>query len=87
MTQFLSNVFNDPASPWYYVIGVLFLLLIFGALALYIIFSKKSGSSSENEEKPEIADDVNAENETGEDKQENVNTDRENTEENKDKEL
>ena len=51
MTAFLSNAFNDPSSPWYYVIGVLFLVLIFGALAVYIIWSnnkkKKTGGEQE----------------------------------------
>ncbi|MCH5165413.1 MAG: hypothetical protein J1G01_03325 [Clostridiales bacterium] len=51
MTAFLSNVFNDPSDPWYYVLGVLFLVLIFGALAVYIIWSnnrkKKSGGEQE----------------------------------------
>ncbi|MCX4313261.1 MAG: hypothetical protein OSJ83_05290 [Clostridia bacterium] len=59
------NVFNDPSSPWYYVIGVLFLLLVFGALALYIVFSKKlkkpngeenkSADAAENPESPDGA--------------------------------
>lgn len=38
---FLSNAFNDPKDPWYYVLGVLFLLLVFGALAVYIILTGK----------------------------------------------
>lgn len=37
----LCNAFNDPSSPWYYVVGVVFLVLIFGALAAYVILSKK----------------------------------------------
>lgn len=41
MTELLSNVFYDPSSPWYYVIGVVFLVLIFGALTAYVLLSKK----------------------------------------------
>lgn len=39
--EFLCNPFNDPSDPWYYVLGVLFLLIIFGALAAYIFISDK----------------------------------------------
>ena len=51
MLQFLSNAFNDPSDPWYYVIGVLFLLAVFGAVAAYVIISgkKKSGESGGDE--------------------------------------
>ena len=52
MAAFLSNVFNDPSSPWYYVIGVLFLVLIFGALAVYIILSNKLKKSNDGEQPP-----------------------------------
>lgn len=41
MFMFICNAFNDPGDPWYYVIGVLFLVLVFGALAVYLYFSKK----------------------------------------------
>ena len=51
MLQYLSNAFNDPANPWYYVIGVLFLLLIFGALAVYVIWSGKKNKAKEEGEK------------------------------------
>ena len=51
MLQLLSNAFNDPSDPWYYVIGVLFLLLIFGALAVYVIWSGKKNKSKEEAEK------------------------------------
>lgn len=37
----LCNAFNDPSNPWYYVVGVISLILVFGALAAYIILSKK----------------------------------------------
>ena len=47
---FLCNAFNDPSNPWYYVIGVVFLLVIFGALAAYIILTGKKSKSKE--EKP-----------------------------------
>ena len=50
MLPFLSNAFNDPSNPWYYVIGVLFLLLIFGALVAYMLFSKKKKDGSEKSE-------------------------------------
>ena len=41
MPIFISNVFNDPSGPWYYVIGILFLVLVFGALAIYIVLDNK----------------------------------------------
>lgn len=41
MQIFLSNAFNDPSDPWYYVIGIIFLALIFGALALYIVLDNR----------------------------------------------
>lgn len=41
MPQLLCNAFNDPNDPWYYVLGIVFLVLIFGALAGYIILSGK----------------------------------------------
>lgn len=47
MTEFLSNAFNDPSNPWYYVIGLLFLALIFGALAVYIILTNKNKNEDE----------------------------------------
>ena len=51
MNILLSNVFYDPNSPWYYVIGVIFLVLIFGALTAYILLSKKFAKNKENAEK------------------------------------
>ncbi len=48
--EFLCNAFNDPSNPWYYVIGVVFLLVIFGALAAYIILTGKKKKGKE--EKP-----------------------------------
>ncbi|MDE6401584.1 MAG: hypothetical protein K2L54_03125 [Clostridiales bacterium] len=54
MTAFLSNAFNDPSDPWYYVIGLLFLALIFGALAVYIFLSnKKKNKTNESSNKDE----------------------------------
>ena len=53
MTAFLSNVFNDPSSPWYYILGVLFLAIIFGALAVYIVWDSKRKKSKDAEAKPE----------------------------------
>ena len=54
MLQFLSNAFNDPSDPWYYVIGVLFLLAVFGAVAAYVIISrKKKGQDGDEKEKPD----------------------------------
>ena len=49
MLQFLSNAFNDPSDPWYYVIGVIFLLLVFGALALYIFWGNKKKKQDESD--------------------------------------
>lgn len=45
----LSDAFTNPDSPWYYVIGVAFLLLVFGALAAYIIVSGKKRKAKEKE--------------------------------------
>lgn len=59
MIQFLSNAFNDPSDPLYYVIGVIFLLLIFGALALYIFLSgkkNKQNAQSDKQDEPTDAD-------------------------------
>lgn len=59
MIQFLSNAFNDPSDPLYYVIGVIFLLLIFGALALYIYLTgkkNKQNAQSDNQNEPTDAD-------------------------------
>lgn len=68
MAAFLSNAFNDPSSPWYYVIGVLFLLLIFGALAVYIILTnkKKKNENGEVNKDETSPDTVPNENETTE---------------------
>lgn len=64
MLQYLSNAFNDPSNPWYYVIGLLFLLAIFGALAVYVIFSGKKKSDEQN--KDEQADKITQNAETSE---------------------
>ena len=57
MLQYLSNAFNDPSNPWYYVIGLLFLLAIFGALAVYVIFSgKKKPDEQKKDEQSENTD-------------------------------
>ena len=50
MLQFLSNAFNDPSDPWYYVIGVIFLLLVFGAVAAYVIINGKRKGQGDAEE-------------------------------------
>ena len=52
MLQFMSNAFNDPHDPWYYVIGVLFLLLVFGAVAAYVILSGKKKGDEPHEQEP-----------------------------------
>ncbi len=49
MSMFICNAFNDPNDPWYYVIGVLFLLLVFGALALYLFLSKRKADKNGGE--------------------------------------
>lgn len=58
MLQYLSNAFNDPSNPWYYVIGLLFLLAIFGALAVYVILSakKNKGDEQKKDEQPDNVD-------------------------------
>ncbi len=40
MTFLAADAFNNPDSPVYYIVGVVFLLLIFGALAAYLLISK-----------------------------------------------
>lgn len=46
MLPFLSNAFNDPSDPWYYVVGVIFLLLIFGAVAAYMVWVGKKNKKN-----------------------------------------
>ena len=83
-----ADAFTNPDSVWYYVIGVVFLVLIFGALAVYIVVSNKHKKAKENDgdgaaevsndeasdkiEKPTDAD--NAVSETIEEKDGNINT-------------
>ena len=56
---FLCNAFNDPSNPWYYVIGVVFLLVIFGALAAYIILTgRKNKNKDEQPTEPTETDTV-----------------------------
>ncbi|MCH5350690.1 MAG: hypothetical protein J1F39_01800 [Clostridiales bacterium] len=40
MIYISSDAFNNPDSPVYYIVGVLFLLLIVGLLAAYLLISK-----------------------------------------------
>lgn len=54
MTFISSDAFNNPDSPVYYVVGAIFLLLIFGALAAYLLISKHL------EKKKAAKDNVNA---------------------------
>lgn len=62
MLSFLCNPFNDPNDPWYYVIGVIFLLLIFGALALYVFLAnKKKDGQDETETTEQSTEPENAE--------------------------
>ena len=35
-----TDAFNNPDSPLYYIVGAIFLLLICGALAAYLLVSK-----------------------------------------------
>lgn len=58
MIYFLSNAFNDPSNPWYYVLGVFFLLLVFGALAAYVVWDGKRKKKSKSEHKPEETEQV-----------------------------
>lgn len=53
MLPFLSNVFYDTSSPWYYIIGVLFLLLIFGAVAVYVIWNNKKNKTNADQAEQE----------------------------------
>ncbi len=52
MTFIAADAFNNPDSPVYYIVGVVFLLLIFGALAAYLLISKhlekKKNAAKEN---------------------------------------
>ncbi|MDE7164023.1 MAG: hypothetical protein K2O04_01175 [Clostridiales bacterium] len=59
MLPFISNVFNDPSDPWYYVVGVIFLLLIFGAVALYMVWvGKKNKQNADKTDGAVEADNV-----------------------------
>lgn len=57
-----SDAFSNPDSPLYYVVGVVFLLLIFGALAIYIVVSGKK------KKKAQAQADENAENQKAQEK-------------------
>lgn len=61
MSDFAAvNPFTDSGSPWYYVVGAAFLVLIFAALALYIVLSnrrKKKLGESEPQSKDEASAD------------------------------
>lgn len=60
MINFLCNAFNDPSDPWYYVIGVLFLLAVFGAVAAYVIISGKRKSPEGKDEQDQASDSAEA---------------------------
>ena len=54
MLPILSNAFNDPSNPWYYVIGILFLLLIFGAVGFYIFWTGKKNKNADKEQSDKV---------------------------------
>ncbi|MDE6293629.1 MAG: hypothetical protein K2L88_03285 [Clostridiales bacterium] len=60
MLPFLANAFNDPSDPWYYVVGVIFLLLIFGAVGVYMYLvgrkNKSSSDKADNTAEADVAD-------------------------------
>lgn len=75
MLPFLSNAFNDPSDPWYYVVGVIFLLLIFGAVALYMVWNGKKNKQNADkieEEKTKTAETDKAEVQADENVEETV---------------
>lgn len=44
-----ADAFNNPNSPYYYLVGALFLVLIFGALALYLVLvNRKKRRDAQN---------------------------------------
>ncbi len=45
-----SDAFINPDSPWYYVVGVICLVLVFAALAVYIVVSGKRKKAKEKRE-------------------------------------
>lgn len=45
------DAFDNPNSPVYYIVGCLFLLLVFAALAVYIVFSNKRAKKSNDKAK------------------------------------
>lgn len=59
-----SDAFINPDSPWYYVIGVVCLVLVFALLAVYIVVSGKRKKAKEKREleNAEKAADGNTEN-------------------------
>lgn len=77
MLTFLSNPFTDPNDPWYYVIGVLFLLLIFGALALYLILSKKKAKIKPPEDEEIKSDNAQSESDEAQKTEEKQGTEEE----------
>lgn len=45
-----SDAFINPDSPWYYIVGVICLVLVFAALAVYIVVSGKRKKAKEKRE-------------------------------------
>ncbi len=45
-----SDAFINPDSPWYYIVGVICLVLVFAALAVYIVVSGKRRKAKEKRE-------------------------------------
>lgn len=46
----ICSVFDNPNDPMYYVVGVIFLALVFGALAVYIILDRRKHKKSDGSE-------------------------------------
>ena len=65
---FLSNPFNDPSDPWYYIIGVIFLLLIFGAVGAYMFWTgkRKNKKTDSDEQKTKSVESEVSDTEDGE---------------------
>lgn len=58
MKELLSAwaAFTDPGSPWYYVVSIIFLALIFAALAVFIFYTKRHKKPDDEKDATEQPD-------------------------------
>lgn len=53
----VSDAFSNPDSPWYYVVGTAFLVLIFAALAVYVILSRRKSKRDAQDPEKSVSND------------------------------